>query len=96
MTRYILRMVAFLLGLFLVSSVLASQQGDNLWTIRHNGDDRFHSNEAWLRPWRSQQDDGWGRWVGNYSYEVPWYNGPYTQPSGSAGSFRWSIGHGSS
>jgi len=38
--------------------------GDNLWNIRFNADDRFDSNESYLRPWRYNNDDGWGRWVG--------------------------------
>jgi thermitase len=64
---------------------------DNLWNIRTNGDDRFHSNEAWLRPWRYDYEDGWGRWVGNYGYELQW--GPiYTQGSGNLGSFSWNTG----
>ena len=46
--------------------------GDNLWNFRQNADDRFHSNEAWLRPWRGSSDDGWGCWVGGYSYELAW------------------------
>ena len=65
--------------------------GNNLWNIRHNGDDRFHSNEAWLRPWVYDYDNGWGRWVGGYTYEFQWYNGPYTQSSGSLGGFSWTI-----
>jgi len=46
--------------------------GDHLWNFRQNADDRFHSNEAWLRPWRYNYEDGWGRWVGGYSYELKW------------------------
>jgi hypothetical protein len=47
-------------------------QGDNLWNIRENADDRFHENTPWLRPWRYNYDDGVGRWVGYWTYEVPW------------------------
>jgi hypothetical protein len=60
-------------------------QGDNLWNIRENGDDRFHDNEPWLRPWRYDYDDGWGRWVGYWSYEVLW--GPVSTVGNSDGSF---------
>lgn len=69
--------------------------GNNLWNIRHNADDRFHSNEAWLRPWRYNYEDGWGRWVGGYSYDLQWYDGPYTQSSGDLGGFSWTHGCGS-
>ncbi|MFW6153910.1 MAG: PKD domain-containing protein [Planctomycetota bacterium] len=54
----------------------AKAAGDHLWNIRWNYDDRFHSNEAWLRPWRYNYEDGWGRWVGGYAYPLQW--GPTT------------------
>ncbi len=57
-------------------AVDAQQVGDNLWNIRVNLDNRFHSNESWLRPWRKDYDDGWGRWVAGYSYELRWNQGP--------------------
>jgi PKD repeat protein len=59
--------------------------GDHLWNLRENADDRFHSNEAWLRPWRYNYDDGWGRWVGNYSYHLQW--GSTSTIGNSDGSF---------
>ena len=62
--------VILTLLLALVLCQVSWAQGDNLWNIRENGDDRFHSNEAWLRPWRTSHDDGWGQWVGGYSYEL--------------------------
>jgi len=65
--------------------------GDRLWNIRHNADDRFHSNDAWIKPWRYGYDDGWGKWEGGYSYDLQWYNGPYTQPSGDLNGFSWFI-----
>jgi len=64
--------------------------GDHQWNIRENGDDRFHSNESWLRPWRYDYDDGWGRWVGNYTYEVHW--GSVSKTGSADGSL--SIGRG--
>ncbi|MDD2666820.1 MAG: PKD domain-containing protein [Methanocellales archaeon] len=67
---------------------------DNLWNIRYNADDRFHDNEPWLRPWRHDYEDGWGRWVGEWSYEVPWSQN-YTQSSGSVGNLNWdTLGNG--
>lgn len=65
---------------------------DNLWNIRVNAEDFFHSNEAWVRPWRGSTDDGWGRFRGGYGYEFQWHHGPYTQPSGSVSStLSWTI-----
>ncbi len=64
--------------------------GDNLWNFRWNGDDRFHDNEPWLRPWRYDYDDGWGRWVGEWTYELKWSK-TYTQPSDSIDGLDWNI-----
>jgi len=64
--------------------------GDNLWNFRYNADDRFHDNEPWLRPWRYDYDDGWGRWVGKWTYEVQWSQ-TYTQESGTTDGISWSI-----
>ncbi|MFW9824693.1 MAG: MopE-related protein [Candidatus Thorarchaeota archaeon] len=74
-----------------IKPVNAQASGNNLWYIRINTDDRFHSNEAWLKPWRYDYDDGWGKWEGGYSYLVQWYYGPYLQSSGSLGGLSWSI-----
>jgi len=60
------------LPLVLILCEISWAQGDNLWNFRQNADDRFHSNEAWLRPWRYEYEDGWGRWVGNYGYHILW------------------------
>jgi len=76
--------------LALVFCQVSWAQGDNLWNIRENADDRFHDNEPWLRPWRYDHDDGWGRWVGYWSYELQW--GGVSTIGGSDGSF--SIGRG--
>ncbi|MDI6735223.1 MAG: hypothetical protein QME42_03355 [bacterium] len=73
-----------------LEEVGTSNVGDNLWNFRWNGDDRFHSNEAWLRPWRYDYEDGWGRWVGNYIYELKW-SGTYTQQSGNLNGISWNI-----
>jgi hypothetical protein len=65
---------------------------DNLWNIRVNAEDFFHSNEAWVRPWRGSTDDGWGQFRGGYGYEFQWHHGPYAQPSGSVSStLSWTI-----
>ena len=65
---------------------------DNLWNIRVNAEDFFHSNEAWVRPRRGSTDDGWGKFEGGYGYEFQWHHGPYTQPSGSVSStLSWTI-----
>ena len=58
-------------------------QGNNLWNIRENADDRFPENTPWLRPWRTSYDDGWGRWVGYWSYELQW--GPVSTTGSSSG-----------
>lgn len=60
------------LFLALVLCQVSWAQGDNLWNIRENADDRFHDNTPWLRPWRYNHDDGVGQWIGYWSYEVPW------------------------
>lgn len=62
-----------------------SNTGDHLWNFRENADDRFHDNTPWLRPWRYNYDDGCGRWVGEWSYEVPW--GPASTIGNPDGSF---------
>lgn len=83
--------VAF--GLIVVLAVSSSAQldtGDHLWNFRENADDRFHSNEAWLRPWRYDTDDGWGRWVGGYSYHLKW--GPVSTTGNPDGSLTISRG----
>ncbi len=49
-----------------------TQKGDHYWNLRENNGDRFNSNDAWLRPWRYDYDDGWGRWVGAGDYELQW------------------------
>ena len=67
------------------SSWAQANSGDHLWNFRQNADDRFHSNEAWVRPWRYNHDDGWGRWVGGYSYELQW--GPVSTIGNADGSF---------
>jgi hypothetical protein len=64
--------------------------GNHLWNLRENGDDRFHDNEPWLRPWRYNYDDGWGRWVGYYTYELQW--GPVSTIGNPDGSFSISRG----
>ncbi len=64
--------------------------GDRFWNIRWNSDDRFNDNTPWLRPWRYSYEDGWGRWVGEWSYEVQW-GSTYTQSSGSFGGISWGI-----
>ena len=79
-----LGLAIFSLFLALVLCQVSWAQGDNLWNIRENADDRFHDNTPWLRPWRSSVDDGVGRWVGQWSYEVPW--GPVSTIGGSNGS----------
>jgi hypothetical protein len=67
----------------LVAVTALGQQplGDTSWNFRANGDDRFDSNEAWVRPWESgRPQPPWpapsgapsGVWVGNYSYTIPW------------------------
>ena len=60
-------------GFALVAAAMAaSGAGNHKWNLRENGDDRFHDNEPWLRPWRHNHDDGVGRWVGQWTYDVPW------------------------
>ncbi|MHC4791328.1 MAG: HYR domain-containing protein [Planctomycetota bacterium] len=79
-----------ILSLFLALTLcqVTWAQGDNLWNIRENTDDRFHDNMPWLRPWRYNYDDGVGQWIGYWSYEVPW--GPVSTIGDPDGSF--SIG----
>ncbi len=79
-------------GLILAAAVLfltwpfstaKAGSGDHLWNYRENGDDRFHDNEPWLRPWDGNNESR-GKWVGYWTYEVPW--GPVTtrgNPDGS-------------
>jgi exo-beta-1,3-glucanase (GH17 family) len=64
--------------------------GDNLWNIRVNPGDYFHSNEAWVRPWRYDYEDGWGQFQGGYSYEFKWHE-TLTQNSGNIGGLSWNI-----
>ena len=66
-----------------------SSFADNLWSFRWNGDDRFHDNEPWLRPWDGN-NEAQGRWVGRWTYAVPWSQ-TYLQSSGSANGISWSI-----
>ena len=80
--------VILTLLLALVLCEVSWAQGDNLWNIRENADDRFHDNTPWLRPWQYDYDNGVGQWIGYWSYEVPW--GPVSTIGGSDGSF--SIG----
>ncbi|MBN1910786.1 MAG: hypothetical protein JW818_13660 [Pirellulales bacterium] len=47
--------------------------GDHQWNYEENYDDRFHDNQPWLRPWDGS-DSTAGRWVGNWTYRVPWHN----------------------
>lgn len=56
----------------IAGQAVAGGIGDGLWNLRENGDDRFHSNESIVRPWRYNYDDGVGKWVGNHSYDIPW------------------------
>jgi hypothetical protein len=83
-----LNWVILTLLLVMVLCQVSWAQGDNLWNIRENSDDRFHDNTPWLRPWRYNYDDGVGQWIGYWSYEVPW--GGVSTIGGSDGSF--SIG----
>jgi hypothetical protein len=83
--RSSLNWVILTLLLALVLCQVSWAQGDNLWNIRENSDDRFHDNEPWLRPWRSSVDDGWGRWVGYWSYELQW--GGVSTTGSSTGAF---------
>ncbi|MBI5115223.1 choice-of-anchor J domain-containing protein [Candidatus Poribacteria bacterium] len=70
---------------------LSVAESNNTWVIRYNADDRFNSNESWLRPWRGDFWEETGRWVGFYSYEVPWTSLGAWQ-SGSIAGFSWSTG----
>ncbi len=54
------------------SLAVAGFAPNNLWNLRENAEDRFHSNEAIVRPWRFSFDDGVGKYVGNFSYDIPW------------------------
>jgi len=65
--------------------LLSSGSGDHLWNHRENADDRFHDCGPWVRPWRTDYDDGVGRWVGEWSYDIPW--GGTTTGGTSDGSF---------
>ena len=64
---------------------------DTSWNFRTNAEDRFHSNEAWVRPWQSGQpqppwpatnEAGSGGYVGNFGYSIPW-SGVNKRPGGA-------------
>ena len=48
--------------------------GNYLWNLRENHEDRFHDNVPYVRPWRFNQDDGYGMFVGPppYGLDFPW------------------------
>lgn len=66
------------------STALAVPLGDLLWNIRTEHKDYFHSNEATVRPWATNVDNGQGQFEGNYSYIINW-SPPTTTGNGSGG-----------
>ncbi len=84
----------FLIGIFILicfSAGIASAEGDNLWNVRIDSGDYFHSNEFWLRPWNTNYDNGYGKFVGFGGGEIDiFYDvGPYHQPVVNTGPVNW-------
>lgn len=67
------RVKAYFVFLALSLPQLIFGNGNHSYLLRENTDDRFHSNESIVIPWRNNNAfDGYGRFQGNHSYEIRW------------------------
>jgi hypothetical protein len=56
----------------LASFASADTIGNNLWNVRENSQYFFDNNTAWVRPWETTVDDGWGEFRGGENYDFAW------------------------
>jgi len=64
--------IAVLTAVFLPSASKAETMGDHLWNLQENPEDFFHDNDSWVRPWRFNQDDGYGMFQGGHQGSFHW------------------------
>jgi hypothetical protein len=57
---------------FLPSASRGQAIGNNLWNLRENTQYFFDNNTAWVRPWETTVDDGWGEFRGGEDYNFAW------------------------